>query len=488
MAGEPIYRVAVIGAGPGGLCTGIRLRQSGIEDFVILEKADGVGGTWWHNRYPGAECDVQSHLYSFSFEPKADWSRPYAGQPEILAYMEHCADKYGLGPFIGFGDAVEAAQWNEPEALWILTTRSGRRVRTRVVVSAQGMFNGLAYPDVAGLDCFKGVAFHSARWQHDHSLRGRRVAVIGSAASAVQFIPEIAPQVDSLTVYQRTANWVLPKADAPYSDQQLEHFRRDPQAVAALRRKIHDDLEGVITFSDPSVLRAAEAAGLENLSVVKDAAARQKLVPKHPFGCKRPLASNVYYPVFNEPHVSLVTTPIAAVTPRGIVTDDGVERAADTLILATGFKTGRYLSAIEVTGRNGIRLEDAWSNGAEAYLGMTTAGFPNLFMLYGPNTNNGSILLMLERQVNYLLRALRRLEREGLAWMDVRPEVMRCYNGALQRDIEQVEVWGAGCNGYYRAPSGRVVTQWPHTMAEFAARTAADDAGAFEVATARGRY
>ncbi len=481
MANDHIYRVAIVGAGPGGLCTGIRLRQSGIEDFLILEKADGVGGTWWHNRYPGAECDVQSHLYSFSFEPKVDWSRPYAGQAEILGYMEHCADKYGLYPFIRFGAAVEAAHWNDDSAFWTVSLRSGGSVRARVLVSAQGMFNALAYPDLPGLDCFEGVAFHSARWNHDHSLRGRRVAVIGSAASAVQFVPEIAPLVRELTLYQRTANWVLPKADTPYTDEQLEHFRSHPEAAAALRQQIYDDLEGFITFSDSSALEAAERSGLENLSVVKDPDTRRKLVPQHPFGCKRPLASNVYYPVFNEPHVRLVTTPIAAVTAGGVVTADGVERPADTLIFATGFQTGRYLSAIDVRGRGGVRLEDAWSEGAQAYLGMTTAGFPNLFMLYGPNTNNGSILFMLERQVDYVLRALQRLDEERLAWLDVRPEVMSRYNAELQEAISRVEVWQAGCNGYYRAPSGRVVTQWPYTMTEFATRTARDDPGVFEV-------
>ena len=479
---ERIHRVAIIGAGPGGICTGIRLRQTGIEDFVILEKAAGVGGTWWHNRYPGAECDVQSHLYSFSFEIKPDWSRPYAGQSEILDYLTHCARKYGLYPFIRLGDGVRAMRWDETRAHWTLILDSGAKVRARSVVSAQGMFNELVYPKIPGLDTFAGASFHSARWSHDHDLTGRRVAVIGSAASAVQFVPEITARVADLILYQRTANWVLPKADTPFTPEELERFRRHPEAVTALRRRLHDELEGLITFSDPEALRAAEEAGLENLSVVKDPEVRRKLVPTHPFGCKRPLLSNVYYPVFNEPHVTLVTTAITEVRPGGVVTEDGIERPADTLILATGFQTGRYLSAIEVIGRGGRRIEDAWRNGAEAYLGMTTSGFPNLFMLYGPNTNNGSILYMLERQVDYVIRALGRLEDERLAWMDVRRDVMARYNDALQRDIGAVAVWQAGCNGYYRAPSGRVVTQWPHNMAEFTRRTATDDADAFEVA------
>lgn len=481
MADDHIHRVAVIGAGPGGICTGIRLLQSGVDDFVILEKADGVGGTWWHNRYPGAECDVQSHLYSFSFELKPDWSRPYARQAEILGYLEHCAGKYGVTPYVRFGDAVEGLHWQERDACWQLATAAGRKLRARCVVAAQGMFNEPAFPDLAGLDTFAGVTFHSARWRHDHPLTGRRVAVIGSAASAVQFIPEIAPQVDTLTIYQRTANWVLPKHDTPYTAEQIERFRRDPRALAALRNQLEAELEGIITLSDPEALRAAEAAGLENLSVVRDPAVREKLVPRHPFGCKRPLLSNVYYPVFNEPHVQLVTEPIARIVPRGIVTADGRLREADTLILATGFRTGLYLSALDVVGRGGRRLDDAWAEGAEAYLGMVTPGFPNLFMLYGPNTNNGCILTMLELQVDYVLRALEHLETERLAWLDVRADVCACYNATLQREIAGVAVWQAGCNGYYRAPSGRVVTQWPHTMAEFARRTRQFDPNAYEV-------
>jgi cation diffusion facilitator CzcD-associated flavoprotein CzcO len=473
-------RIVIIGAGPGGLCMGIRLRAAGIEDFVILEKATGAGGTWWHNRYPGAECDVPSHLYSFSFEPKRDWSRPYARQPEILAYMEEVAERYGMYPFIRFGTEVRSARWDERDASWTVETAEGETIAARVLVSAMGMFNEPAYPDIPGLETFSGECFHSARWNHDHDLAGARVAVIGSAASAVQFVPEIAPAVGALDLYQRSANWVLPKEDEPYSEANLERFRREPSVTAAMRQEIQDQLDGFITFSDPKALQAAEAAGLEHLAVVEDPEVRRQLVPTHPFGCKRPLASNLYYPVFNEPHVRLITTGIAEVTERGVVTLDGVERAADTLILATGFHTGQYLSAIDVTGRGGRPLDEAWREGAQAWLGMTTAGFPNLFMLYGPNTNNGSILYMLELQVDYILRQIRRLDDEGLAWVDVKPEVMDRYNEALQHDIDQVAVWQGACNGYYRAASGRVVTQWPHTMAEYERRTrdAAEAAGA----------
>ena len=476
------HRVIVIGAGPGGLCTAIKLREAGIEDFVILEKAAGIGGTWWHNRYPGAECDVKSHLYSFSFELKRDWSRPFAGQAEILDYLHHCADKYGVEPFCRFGHAVTSADWNDDTALWTVTTDDGAKFSAPFVVSGIGMFNDLLWPDVPGLDTFAGTQFHSARWQHDCDLTGKRVAVIGSAASAVQFVPEIAAQTAALHIFQRTANWVIPKEDEPYTDAQLAHLRDDPEAIHQSRRTIYEELNDFILFNDPEALREAEAAGLENLSCVRDPEVRAKLVPTHPFGCKRPLFSNRYYPVFNLPHVELVTDSVARITDTGVITADGTLREVDVVILATGFEVTRYLSAIKVTGRNGTRLEDAWNDGAQAYLGITTHGFPNLFMLYGPNTNNGSILFMLERQIEYAVRHIQQAQAQNLAWMDIRADVESDYNEAMQRDIGAVAVWQANCGNYYSVKSGRMVTQWPHNLDEYTARTTRDDAHVYETA------
>ncbi len=475
-------RVAIIGAGPGGICAGIQLEKRGIRDFVILEKADGVGGTWWHNRYPGAECDVKSHLYSFSFELKRDWSRPFAGQPEILAYLEHVVRKYGLAKYVRTGNAVRSARWDEPRALWRLEMADGSAVEAPIVISAMGMFNELAWPSIPGLDGFRGTIFHSARWNHAHDLAGERLGVTGSAASAVQLVPEIAPTARKLHVFQRTANWVIPKDDAPYTEAQLAHLRDDPNALLESRAQIYRDLDAFITFSDAAALRDSEEAGLRNLSVVADPEVRRKLTPSHPFGCKRPLLSNLYYPTFNLPHVELVTDAIARITPNAIVTADGRAREVDTIIAATGFQVSRYLSAIEVTGRGGRRIDEAWSAGAQAYLGIVTSGFPNLFMLYGPNTNNGSILTMLECQVDYALRQIERIEGERLAWLDVRRDAMDRYNAALQRDLDGVAVWQAACGNYYRGPSGTIVTQWPHTMDEFAARTRRADREAYEVA------
>ncbi|HEX5066063.1 MAG TPA: NAD(P)/FAD-dependent oxidoreductase [Myxococcota bacterium] len=475
-------RIAIIGAGPGGLCMGIRLKGAGIESFEILEKAAGVGGTWHHNRYPGCACDVPSHLYSFSFEPKRDWSRPYAPQPEILAYLEHVAEKYGLLAHCRFGDAVERARWDEAHAHWTLELASGRSLEADVVVSALGLFNDVAVPDLPGLDAFAGTLFHSARWKRDHDLAGETVGVIGSAASAVQLVPEIVKQAGHVHLFQRTPNWVGPKEDTPYTDEQLERFRADPAFAQAVREQIFEGFGGPGLFE--RVRPDMEAACLAAMAVVKDPALRARLLPDHPWGCKRPLFSNDYYPAFNRPNLELVSERIERVTPTGIRTRDGRERRLDTLILATGFATTKFLSAIDVRGRGGLSIADAWKDGAQAYKGVTTAGFPNLFMLYGPNTNSDSILMMLEYQADHVLRQIQRIAREGLAWIDVRPDAMAAYNDAIQREIAKVELWQAGCTDYYRAPSGRNVTQWPDSMPAMERALASLDPEAYEVAPA----
>ena len=475
-------RIAIIGAGPGGLCMAIRLKEAGFDNFVLLEQGDGVGGTWYHNRYPGCACDLPSYLYSFSFEIKRDWTRPYAPQPEILEYMEQLAQKYDLLPHCRFGSSVRSTKWNDRQSRWTLALESGEALEADIVVSAIGMFNELVMPDIEGLDSFAGKRFHSARWDWDHDLTGKTVGVIGSAASAVQFVPEIVKEAGQVHLFQRTANWVMPKEDTPYTEEELERFRTDPNLAISVREENYNRVNSGMTFSDPAALAQMETYGLGAIEVVQDPELREKLTPQHPFGCKRPLLSNVYYAAFNRPNLELVTDSIERITPDGVVTADGVTRQVDTLIIATGFSATKYLSAIDVTGRGGQRLDDAWNDGARAYLGVTTAGFPNLFMLYGPNTNNGSILTMIESQVEHALQHVMRIANEGLAWIDVRPEPMERYNEDVQRAIQNVKVWQADCNGYYRSRSGRVVTQWPFSMSAFKESTAKPDPDAFEVA------
>jgi cation diffusion facilitator CzcD-associated flavoprotein CzcO len=469
----------VIGAGPAGICSGIKLKDSGREDFVILEKGSGVGGTWYHNQYPGAACDVPSHLYSFSFDRRLDWPRPYSPQPEILSYLEQCAEKHGLLPHIRFNTRVERAEWIDSESVWRVTTDGGDVYEARILLSALGMFNELNYPDLPGLDSFEGTCFHSARWRQDHDLEGERVAVIGSAASAVQFTPEVAKQARQLDLYQRTANWVLAKEDVPYSSEELEGFRSQPDITAEKRNEIFQLIEPILTFDDEKILKASDKAGREAILVVEDPEVRAKLMPQHPYGCKRPLLSNNYYPTFNRPNVELITEGIERIDPKGVITTDGKLREADTLILATGFDTTRFLSSIDVVGREGAQLEEVWSEGAYAFLGTMVPRFPNLFMMYGPNTNNGSILHMIESQVGFAMQQIERIESEDLAWLEPKPDVTEAYNDALQKDIDGIEAWQADCLGYYRSPSGRIVTQWPHNMGEYAKRVGNVDSSAF---------
>jgi cation diffusion facilitator CzcD-associated flavoprotein CzcO len=476
------HRIVIIGAGSGGLCMGIALRRAGIDDFVILDKAAGVGGTWWYNTYPGAECDVQSHLYSFSFEPKPDWSRPYAGQAEILAYLGHCTDKYGLRPHLRLETAIASAEWQDARDLWRLTTTAGEVIEADAVVSAIGMFNNIVWPRIPGIADFTGASWHSARWDHGVDLTGKRIGVVGIAASAIQFAPRLAPLAASLHLFQRTANWVVPKNNEPYTPEQIAHFQAHPEAVAASRAQLFATWDALCTFQDKPLMRQIEASGLERIAEVRDPETRRKLTPNHPFGCKRPLFSDEYYPIFNRPNVELVTDDIECVTPRGILTRDGRTRELDVIVYSTGFETTTYLNAIEVTGRGGRSLADAWRDGAQAYVGVTTAGFPNLYMLYGPNTNQGCILYMLEQEVGYVMRQIERLERERLAWLDVRPEAMAAYNADLQEEIGRIDVWQAACGNdfYYRSASGRFVTNFPGTMTAYTQRTHAADAAAYE--------
>jgi cyclohexanone monooxygenase len=434
-----LRRIAIIGAGPGGISTAIRLREVGYQNIVIFERADGVGGTWYNNRYPGLACDVPSHLYSFSFDLNPSWSRAYSPQPEILAYMEGVVDRHNLRPHIRLSMEVVAAHWDDECTVWRVVLANSDVETFDVLVSAQGMFNLLNWPEIQGLQQFGGKLFHSARWESDYSLAGKKVAVIGSAASAVQFVPRIAQEVEELHLYQRSPNWVLPKDEAA--------FRQ---------------------------------SCLENLAAVKDPELRAKLTPNFNWGCTRPLFSNEYYPAFNRQNVELITDGIREIGPDGVVDRTGKKRPADVIICATGYKTDKFLSAIEVTGRNGVRIEDCWREGAEAFQGITTAGFPNLFMIYGPNTNNGSLLFMVECQAVYIARHLQWMDRNDITWIDVRPDVMKAYNEELQTDIGKVELWKGGCHNYYRASSGRIVTQYPHTMTVYRSRTMVPDWDAFE--------
>src|SRR6266851_2301445 len=419
------YRVVVIGAGFGGIGMAIKLKQAGIEDFVVLDRAEDIGGTWRDNSYPGLTCDVPSHLYSFSFRPWC-WSRRFLARDEILAYLHALVAERGLGPHLRFGCGVVAAGFEERRAVWDLTLDDGGTLQATAVVCAVGQLGRPALPDVAGRDGFAGPSWHSARWNHDVGLQGRRVAVVGTGASAIQFVPEIAKIAGHVDVYQRSAPYVLPKADRPYGDTEQTLYDRLPVVRKADRLRIF--LYGELLTSgfvlSPKLLAAPMQLWRRQLSTqIADPALRAKCVPGYVMGCKRVLFSNDWYPALARANVDLVTDPIERIVADGVVTTHGTTRHADAIVYGTGFKTLDFLAPMEVTGLRGRRLDQAWHEGAEAYLGISVAGFPNFFMLYGPNTNLGgnSILYMLEGQIRYVAAALRALETEGLGWIDVRP-------------------------------------------------------------------
>ncbi len=474
-------RIVVIGAGPGGLCAGKRLKDAGFTDFVILERASGVGGTWRHNTYPGCRCDVPSMLYSFSFAPSVEWSEPYAGQDEIRRYMEQVAERFGLTPHIRLNTRASGAEWNDKTQTWTVTTDDGETFVADILIGAVGLFNEPAYPDIPGLSDFKGAMMHSAIWDHSVPLDGQRIGVIGSAASAVQFVPEIAKVAKHVTIYQRTPNYVNPRQNA-FSEEFLAGLRTDPETtIKNERRQISAWLDSVCTYDDQEVLAAFKQAAMDNLAQVKDPVVREKLTPKYPFGSKRGLVSSDWYPTFNRDNVELVTDKISRVTEKGIASADGQERAFDVIVLATGFQTTKFFSAIPVAGKDGRSLSDVWSGGAQAYLGITVPGFPNMFMLYGPNTNNGSILHNIECQVDYIVGKVSEMERDSIRSIDLKPESCAAYNAALQEDLAKVSVWHSGVSDYYRAESGLIVTQWPHSMTRYQTETQRPDMSAYNV-------
>jgi cation diffusion facilitator CzcD-associated flavoprotein CzcO len=468
-------RVAIIGAGFGGLGTAVALRRLGIDDLSIIEAGDGVGGTWRRNTYPGAACDIQSYLYSFSFAPNKSWSRTYARQPEILAYLEAVADEFDLRRHLMLGTRVRAVRWNADTCRWDLSTdRSGdtASLTADVVVCAAGLFGSLKFPAIPGLTDFGGTLMHTAQWDHGIDLTGKNVAVIGTGASGVQVVPELAKMTGKLTVFQRTPPWMVPKDDRAYSATELQRFRRDPLAARRTRWQIwkfqHDN---TATMADDPVVAARSQIATAFLErTVADEGLRDALTPDYPFRCKRVLLGDDYYRALQQDHVDLVTEPIDRITETSVVTASGRTVNVDAIVLATGFETSHYLSGIDVIGADGRHLHDRWGDDPSAYLGTAVSGFPNFFMLYGPNTNQGgnSIVYILEAGARLVASAVSRLARRG-GYLDVRPEAEKRYNDELSADLER-SIW-TRCDSYFRSPSGRIVTQWPYTELRYARRT-----------------
>jgi len=465
-----------VGTGFGGIGIGIALKQAGYDDFIILDKEDDLGGTWRDNQYPGCACDVPSPLYSYSFELNPDWSRLFAPQREIWAYLRGCARKYGLEAHIRYGSVVEQMQWDEDERRWDVQTVEHGELgswRPRAVVSAAGALHLPAYPDIPGAERFAGTSFHSARWDQSCDLAGKRVAVIGTGASAIQFVPEIAKQAAQLTVFQRTPPWIHPRPDAPIPARMRTAFRKAPVAARALRDAIYLGLEArAMGFAiSPKLMTPLEAVARRHLaSQVTDPALRAQLTPDYTIGCKRILLSSDYYPALQRPNVSLVTEGITGITEAGVTTADGEEHKADVIIYATGFKVIESVTSLNVTGRDGRKLR---AGNLEAYRGITAAGFPNLFLLLGPNTALGhtSVVFMIETQIQHVLSCLRLIARDKADAIEVVESAQRRYNDALQRRLRRA-VWSeGGCRSWYLDADGVNRTLWPGFTFEYWART-----------------
>lgn len=456
--------VLIIGAGFAGIGMAIQLQKHGIDNYLILEQAANVGGTWRDNSYPGAACDVPSHLYSFSFVGKTDWSRKFAPQAEIHAYIQQCVLEFGLAAKIRCNSGVATAEFEQSTGLWRVRCSDGREYLTHALISACGQLNQPAYPQISGLEKFTGERFHSARWNHQYDLTGKRVAVIGTGASAIQFVPQIVPKVAQLYLFQRSAAYVIAKPDRAYRPWELALLARVPvlQRLDRALKYLQHEVRALAFVSFPSLMKLFDFSFKRHLNkAINDPQLRKKLTPNYPLGCKRILISNDYFPALAQSHVEVVNAGIREVTENAVVTDDGREHVVDVLIYGTGFAATDFLAPMQIKGLAGIDLNQAWRDGAQAYKGISVSGFPNLFLLYGPNTNLGhsSILYMLESQFSYVLDGLQAL-RQGLRYLDVKAPRQERFNQQLQAQIGQT-VWAQGCTSWYKNAAGKNTNNWP---------------------------
>ena len=479
----------IIGSGFAGLCAAIKLEEDGERDFVVIERGSDVGGTWRDNTYPGAACDVPSQLYSFSFALNPDWSSSYSPQPEIQAYLKKVAEKSGTLDRFVFDTSVQDAVWDEAEQRWTVRTSAGTW-SARTLISGAGGLSEPKMPEIEGIETFQGHLFHSALWDHDVDLAGKRVAIIGTGASSIQIVPELQKIVGSLDVYQRTAPWVIPRNDRPYGDLEKKALRYVPGLQRAYRTGIYAAKEVTVPSFTlwPAISKPAQTAAIKNLKKgIKDPELREKVMPRFTFGCKRVLISNDYYPALAAENVDVVTDPIAKVTGSSIVTADGTEREIDVLIVATGFYTTELPIAHHVIGRNGLSLAEQWRDtGMTAYKGTTIPNFPNFFMVVGPNVGLGhsSMVFMIESQVSYVRGALKTMRKGGYTSVEVGQAETDRYNEALQKRMKRT-VWSAGgCDSWYLDAHGKNTTLWPYSTIEFRRRLASFDADAYTLTTA----
>ncbi len=457
-------RIVIVGAGFAGLGTAVRLKQAGINDFLILEKAAEVGGTWEANTYPGCQCDVPSHLYSFSFAPNPSWTRTFSTQPEIWAYLQRVADEHGLYEHIELGVTVERAEWDEQRQLWRLQTSAGS-FTAQILISGMGGLSEPSIPDIEGLDSFEGSAFHSARWEHSVALADRKVAVIGTGASAIQIVPKIQPEVAQLHLFQRTPPWVMPHSDRPLSDLEHRLYRRFPITQRLMREGIYWGRElYVLPFMHQALARPGEQIALRHLrSQVSDPSLQEKLTPTYRMGCKRILLSNDFYPAVQQPNVTLQTAAIERVQANSVKTCDGAEHEVEVIVLCTGFHVTDMPFANWVFGRQGRSLADVWEGSPHAHLGITVNGFPNLFMLLGPHTGLGhtSVVFMIECQIEYLVRCLQTMAGSGLRSIEPKRAAEARFVAEMESRLQGTVWTSGGCNSWYLDSRGRASSLWP---------------------------
>ncbi|WP_414447312.1 flavin-containing monooxygenase [Burkholderia sp. 22PA0099] len=470
--------IAIIGTGFAGLGMAIRLRQKGRGDFAVFEKAATVGGTWRDNHYPGCACDVPSHVYSFSFAPNPRWTRAFAPQPEIRAYLERCVEQFGVAPYLRLGHELASAEYDDVAHRWRLSFANGRQVSARVLVSGMGGLSRAALPQIDGLDSFQGHAFHSQHWDHQYDLRGKRVAVIGTGASAIQFVPQIAPRVAQLALFQRTPPWIMPKPDRQLTRVEQWMFRALPFTQKLARTSRYWMLESrVLGFAiHPGIMKLVQKVAERHIrKQIADPALRATVTPDYTLGCKRVLISNDYYPALTRANVDVVTDPIARIEPNAVVTASGQRHEVDCLIYGTGFQVADPYPRGVIRGRNGVDIVDTWRDGAHAYLGTALPGYPNFFMIVGPNTGLGhnSMVFMIESQIEYILGALDAMDRDRADAIEVRPLVEADYNARLQQRLKRA-IWSTGgCKSWYLDPrTGKNTTLWPGFTWRFRQATA----------------
>ena len=487
MTGLADHRIAIIGSGFGGLGMAIKLLEQGEDDFVVLEKGHDVGGTWYWNQYPGCQCDIPSHLYSLSFALNPDWSRTYSVQPEIWRYLRNTAERFGVLPRIRFGTDVRGADWDDADGVWRLETSQGP-LTAEIVIAAPGGLSEPSYPDVPGLESFEGETMHSARWDSSVDLTGKRVALVGTGASAIQILPQIQPIAKEVTVFQRTPPWVVPHRDRRITPVEKAVYRRFPLVQRAVRAGVYWMRELLVPglVRDRRFLRLPEMAARQQIKKqVRDPELLEKVTPKYTIGCKRILPSNGWYPALQEPNVELVTQGLAEVRPRSVVGADGEEREADVVIFATGFHVTDIPMARWVNGVGGRNLAEFWDGSPMTFMGSTIPGFPNLFFITGPNTGLGhnSLVFMIEAQFSYILGALKTMRERGAERLEVREEPYRRWNEALQRRMPAT-VWNSGgCKSWYLDRNGRNTTIWPDFTWRFWQRTREFDPAPYEIGT-----